>query len=200
MTVTAIVGNADMTTDRSARIDAADTVIRFNEPNGWGQLAGRKFDIWVLANGNGGRKFIKKLMFADRPFRDLPTEVWFSRDMSVHADINTADEAFLRELGEKDLGVRILKRNGMTQPARHMDKAIYLDCIDMIRTRIPAGRPMQLPSAGFLAIETVLRTRPDDHIVLAGFGFEGGAIHPWDIERAHITQLAEAGRVEMLAP
>ena len=194
-----IVGNAPVTRDHADRVDAADLVIRFNVPRTWYDGTGRRFDAWVIANGVAGRAFVRNRTFADAPFRDLPSEIRFPRAVEVHADLRaTRDSGFLKAKSEHDVAERILKRNGLRQRWLRFDAAFYRRCLDRLRSIDPLIDPTSIPSAGFLATNHVLETRPGAEVTLVGFTFEGWPGHPWAVEAAFVGREVETGRLTLV--
>lgn len=191
-----IVGNAPLVTDRSAVIDGSDLVLRFNEPRDWGGKAGQRFDIWVIANGRGGRKFIKDQTFAQAPYRDLPEKIWFPRDLSVHAEF-PADPDNDRRFGTRDAGRKIRQVNNLPQKVRRFDANFYWHCLTLLGNP-HLTHPIQVPSAGFMALIHLMKAKPAATITLVGFGFEGGPAHPWPQERAYVTDLSQRGQINLL--
>jgi hypothetical protein len=52
-----------------------------------------------------------------------------------------------------------------------------------------------VPSSGLIVIAEVMTSRPDDDIVLAGFGHVGWDGHPFAAERKLVDAYVEAGRL-----
>jgi hypothetical protein len=199
MTEVVIVGNAPLAADRSALVDAAGFVVRFNLPRTWGETSGTRFDAWVLANGRAGRHFARRAPFLDAPYRDLPREIWFPRALDVHRELKSAHAGgFAESLVEDDFSARILKRNRLRQPGLHFGADLYRRCLALLRDEGGLTDPTMIPSAGFLATLHVLERMPESRVALIGFTFEGWPGHPWAQESRHIHRLAEAGRLTLL--
>jgi len=195
-----IVGNAPVTRDHAALVDGADLAVRFNVPATWGAGTGRRFDAWVIANGGAGRAFARKRPFAAAPYRDLPSEVWFSRALGVHADLRSAHpEGRLQPRSERDWAARIVEANGLSQPWRRFDAPFYHRCLARLRETDPGLEPTLIPSAGFMAVNHVLETRPDAAVALVGFTFQGWPGHPWAVEETFMRREAAAGRLTLVS-
>jgi hypothetical protein len=195
-----LVGNAPVTREHGPMVDGADRVIRFNLPATWDRGTGRRFDVWVIANGSAGRAFVRKRPFADAPYRALPSEIWFPRAVSVHGELReTHPDGFLKTHAERDVAQRILRANGLAQPWMRLDAAFYRRCLERLRAIDPTVDPTSIPSAGFMALNRVLETRPDDAVTLVGFTFQGWPGHPWALEEAFVRRQASAGRLTLLA-
>jgi hypothetical protein len=195
-----IVGNAPVTRDHAALADAADLVVRFNVPATWGAGTGRRFDVWVIANGGAGRAFVRKRPFADAPYRDLPSEIWFSRPLGVHAELRAAHpEGRMSERSERDWVPDIVEANALPQRWRRFDPAFYHRCLARLREIDPTVDPTRIPSAGFLAMNQALDTWPAASVTLVGFTFEGWPAHPWEVEEAFVHRQAATGRLALVS-
>lgn len=198
MTRVVIVGNAPLSGDHSAVIDGADLVIRFNDPQGWGGDAGTRFDIWVLANGGGGRRFIRHRPFLHCAFRDLPKTIWLSRSPEIQREINRTFKAKFKEFGERDFIDRILRANALTQPTRYLGRDTHFRCLDTLARHRSRDALVKVPSAGFLALEQVRQDSPSAEVTLVGFTFQGASVHDWDAERRAVEELSAAGQITVL--
>lgn len=195
----AIVGNAPLTGDHASLVDAADFVVRFNKPLSWGGRGGRRFDAWVIANGKGGRHFAVQRVFSDAPYRDLPAEIWFPRALDVHPELAAdASEGYLERLQDKDFSRRILRANRLRQPVTRFDADFYRHCLTLLQEVAGDPGPVLVPSAGFMALNHVLRRFPAAGITMIGFTFQGWPGHPWDLEREFTCGLAARGQVDLI--
>lgn len=194
-----IVGNAPVTRDHAALVDAADFAVRFNEPLTWEAGTGRRFDAWVIANGSGGRRFARRRLFADAPYRTLPREIWFPRAVEVHAELRTADDSSrLSERDERDIAQWIINANRLPQLVRRFDADFYRRCIDRLRALDPALEPTLIPSAGFMATLHARETWPEAETTLVGFTFRGWPAHPWPTEETFMRREEAAGRLRIV--
>lgn len=196
-----LVGNAELCLDYAPFVDDSDLVIRFNLPATWGAGSGKRFDIWVIANGKGGRHFARQQSFANSPFRDLAREIWFPRPLGVHRTISLDPNFGGHEHdlpAAEDAGNLILRRNHLRQPVQRFWSDFYLRCIGKLYALADAGTTVLMPSAGFLATHYVLEEQTDAEIFLIGFTFKGWAGHPWQLEENNIQSLQANGRLRLL--
>jgi hypothetical protein len=193
-----LVGNAPLTRDHSAMVDAADFVVRFNEPRSWGERGGTRFDAWVIANARGGRRFVRQRTFAEAPYRDLPAEIWFPRAAEVHGRLRAMGAGFLREDSERDLSRRILRANGLQgRTVVRFDAAFYWSCLERLQEDGEEG-PLLIPSAGFMATNYALARFDSAAVALVGFTFQGWEGHPWRREEAFVRRMERAGTLRLL--
>jgi hypothetical protein len=198
VTEVVLVGNAPLVGDHAALVDAADLVVRFNEPRSWGANGGTRFDAWVIANSVGGRHFAVQQTFAAAPYRDLAREIWLPRAVEVHRELRARHpEAAMSPAAEQDFAGRILARNQLTQPVVRFGADFYRRCLELLQAMPDPPAPTMIPSAGFLALHHVLERHPEARITLVGFTFEGWHGHPWAHEAARVRALAAAGRLTL---
>jgi hypothetical protein len=198
-----IVGNAPLAKDLSLFVNSSDIVVRFNWPATWAGNSGTRFDIWVIANGRGGRKFVEQQTFIDAAFKHLPGQIWFPRALGLHKSI-PLNPLYGGALGvdpeSEDVAREILSANELPQPYLHFNESFYSRCIRSLYDNDCPHCYIQMPSAGFMATQYVLENMPDDRLSLIGFGFEGWAGHPWELERSKIKSLANQGVLELIDP
>jgi hypothetical protein len=194
-----LVGNAPVTRDHGPMVDAADLVVRFNEPATWANGTGRRFDVWVIANGRAGSNLAARRPFAEAPYRDLPSEIWFPVSTEVHAELRQRfPNGFLKPASEHDTADDILSANGLGQPARHLGADNYRRAFALLRDVDPHLQPTRVPSAGFVTAVHFLESRPEAALTLVGFTFRGWPVHPWAVEEVFVRRAAEAGRLTLL--
>ena len=184
----AIVGNAPAL-DAAAAIDAATSVVRFNNAPGFGGRTGDRVTHLALVNRGGQmREWLADPRFLDRPvvrraaafilpFPMLPAEhnrpeqvCWTREAMALLAPLGKPVHILpedLHEAARRDLAP------GTT------------------------GRPN--PSTGFLVTRAFLQGRPLRHspAEVYGFGFDGWPGHPWAAERAWFQQAETAGQLRL---
>jgi hypothetical protein len=196
---TVIVGNAPVTRDHAALVDGGDRVVRFNVPATWDHGTGRRFDVWVIANGGAGRRFARQRPFAGAPYRALPAEIWFPRLPGVHGMLRASrPDGLLTARSERDFAEAIVRENGLTQPWRRLDPEFYRRCLDLLRAIDAKVDPTSIPSAGFMALNQVFELWPDDAVTLVGFTFQGWPGHPWAIEETFVRRAEAAGRLTLV--
>ena len=188
----AVVGNAPLHEDFSARIDACDVVIRFNSAPEHGRNGGRKTDILFLMNSGKSMQenladpaFLGKQVFHDAGFILLPYHPEIIR--RYHPQPN-----FLSRLkGRKaDLTWEVVRAAGDLQKRVTILPPNFYEegCVEL---SIPEEeRRKVFPSTGFLGILYAMRKFPlaKGDLSLYGFGWRGWKRHPWDAEREWVTR------------
>jgi hypothetical protein len=188
----AIVGNAPGTGACGPAIDAADSVVRFNNAPSFGGGTGQRVTHLALVNRGGqAREWLADGNFLKRPvvhaaqafilpFPMLPAEhnvpepICWTREML----------ALLQPLGRPVLLLpEALHRQAHTLLGPHMTE-----------------RPN--PSTGFLVTLALLLGRPAGArpALVYGFGFAGWPGHPWAAERAWFAAAEAAGRIRAHPP
>jgi hypothetical protein len=198
----AIIGNAELQQDYADLVDSSDLVIRFNTPLSWAHKSGRRFDIWVLANGKGGQRFADAQLFRSAPYRDLPDEIWFPRPLALHRSLPLHPMYGGDRVSEGmdiDYGDSILLANNLSQPILRLDTGCYQRCFDRLYPASVANSYVLMPSAGFIVTHYVLEQMPDTHVLLIGFTFQGWPGHPWLLEQENIVAMHQQGRLQLLA-
>lgn len=186
----AIVGNAPGMSDRAARIDAADWVVRFNNPAGFGGPSGRRITHLALVNHGGQmREWLEDPSFVARAcVRDARTILFpFPRKAAPLAANDEdgrdwTDEAIAR-LAPHDTPVEILP------PEVHRAAAALLP---------GQGGTRPAPSTGLLvALHLVFRFGGRTAIDVYGFGFEGWEAHDWARERRWFHAMHAEGMLRL---
>ncbi|MCJ2090031.1 hypothetical protein MKK88_29175 [Methylobacterium sp. E-005] len=188
----AIVGNAPGIGAAGAAIDAADSVVRFNNAAGFGGGAGRRVTHLALVNRGGQtREWLANPTFLKRPVvraaqafilpfptlpaaQNVPEPICWTREML----------ALLQPLG---------------RPIHLLSDALHARAHSGLAPWT-AGPPN--PSTGFLVTLALLLDRAA-HAPPAqayGFGFAGWPGHPWAAERAWFTEAESAGRLRVHPP
>lgn len=184
----AIVGNAPGL-DAAGAIDAAASVVRFNNAAGFGDRAGSRVTHLALVNRGGQmRAWLADPHFLDRPvvrrseafilpFPMLPMEQNGPEQVCWTREALT----LLRPLGKP---VHILPEDLHGEARRRLAPGT-------------TGRPN--PSTGFLVTLALLLGRePDSGPAEAfGFGFAGWPGHPWAAERAWFAQAEAVGQLRL---
>lgn len=199
----ALVGNAPGL-DAAAAIDAASSIVRFNNAPGFGGRAGARVTHLALVNRGGQmREWLADPRFLERPvvrcaqafilpFPMLPAEQ--NRPEPVCWTREAMD--LLAPLGKP---VHILPED-LHRAARLRLAAVMADTgTDEPGTDEsgPSGRPN--PSTGFLVTLAFLLGRPlrCGPVEAHGFGFDGWPGHPWAAERAWFRQAEAAGQLRL---
>lgn len=195
-----VVGNGGISRDLSPFVDGSDFVVRFNRPASWGGLGGSRFDAWVIANGRGGCAFARQRSFADSPFRDLPSVIWFPRPLASHRQL-PLDPAYggarISDPVDDDVSLNIIESNNLRQTCLCFGKDFYLRCILKLYD-LRAAQYVLMPSSGYIAINYVIETMPAADIFLLGFDFQGWDGHPWALEKESVRLMASQGIVTII--
>jgi len=203
-----IIGNGNLPRTLSARIDAADYVLRFNEPplaTAGAAGAGIKTDCLMLCNS--GKPMQLKL--ASEQFHLSP---FF---MAAEEVILVYHPAIIRRFFKKPLITsRLLqgrkrdwtkqaleKLGGMGKKITILPPQFYLEaCADLGLK----GDDLKhvFPSTGYLGIHYVLQQYPLDewHITLTGFSWQGWKRHAWAAEESWVRAQITAGRLTFIEP
>jgi hypothetical protein len=195
-----IIGNGGISRDMSPFVDGSDFVVRFNRPASWGGLGGSRFDAWVIANGRGGRAFALQRSFADSPFRDLPSVIWFPRSLALHRQL-PIDPAYggamVSDPVDDDVSVNIIESNKLQQVCLCFEMSFYLRCVHKLYD-LDVTQHVLMPSSGYIAINYVIESMPGADIFLLGFDFQGWAGHPWGLEKESVRLMASQGILKII--
>lgn len=190
-----IVGNGPLPADMTAEIDAADFVVRFNEPKASIGMSGTKTD-WLFLNNSGKpmERRLKDPAYIVSPIVSAARTVIFtyhpitidrylirpnvlSRLKGRRADWTAAA---LNMFGRAGKEVLILP------PVFYEDGCRALGVPDEAMTRL-------FPSTGYFGIRYVLEhfSSADWHIHICGFTWEGWKRHAWMQERGWVERQVE---------
>jgi len=194
-----IIGNSRVQAGSGASIDAADVVIRFNEPSQPLEDIGSKTDILFLVNsGKSMQSWLVGTGYLDsRLFREAK-EIILPYHPIVIARYHPHPNLLSRLRGRRadwtwhaivDIGQR-------SKPVTVLSAGFYeQSCEDL---GIPPARRHELfPSTGFLGIRYALQRFPASewHIELRGFSWTGWKRHDWERERSWVLQRCKEGMV-----
>jgi hypothetical protein len=191
-----IVGNGEIPEGASDMIDAADLVVRFNECGSFG-AGGRRTDVVAVCNtGRPARSMLSSSEWRRKQAVRAASEIWSVRDPRKFAalraplavshpelddfcdDYTDKFEAFAEETGKRHLVI---------------DQAIH-EAVDVaLQAHDPP--PYVVPSSGLVVIAEVMAARPEDDIVIAGFGHAGWDGHPFATEKRLVDSYLAAGRL-----
>lgn len=188
----AIVGNAPGTGAWEAAIDAADSVVRFNNAPGFGAEAGHRITHLALVNRGGqtrewlaDRNFVKRPVVRAAQAFILPFPM-LSAEQNVPEPI-----CWTREL------LALLQPLGC--PVLLLPETLHQQANTLLGPHT-VGHPN--PSTGFLVTLALLLGRPASArpVQAFGFGFDGWHGHPWAAERAWFAEAEAAGRIHVHPP
>jgi hypothetical protein len=191
-----IVGNGEIAEGASDIIDAGDLVVRFNECGSFG-AGGRRTDVVAVCNtGRPAKSMLSSAEWRGKEAVRAATEIWSVRDPRKFAALRAPLALSHPELDDfcddyTDEFAAFAVEAGKRRVV--IDRAIH-DAVDAaLRVHQPA--PYVVPSSGLIVIAEVMTSRPDDDIVLAGFGHVGWDGHPFAAERKLVDAYVEAGRL-----
>ena len=196
-----IVGNGEIHDGLADIIDSADLVMRFNDCRSVGSGGGRTDIVAVCNTGRPGKAMSEGASWACNRAVWLASEIWCVRDpqkfkamkadiLHRHPELDDFCDDFTDSFAD------YARENGKSF---HIIPAATHEALDRaLGTHDPA--PYVVPSTGAVAIAEFLAhySKPDDQILLAGFGHQGWDGHPWDAERAWVKDLIQRGLLARL--
>lgn len=197
-----IVGNGPIKRDLTEQIDAADYVLRFNEPRVSQNLIGTKTDLLMLASSSKQmQQWITDPAFLETEIVRNTPEILFAFHPSIirrfHHHPNFLSRLKGRRADWTIQGVDYFGQAGKI--IRIMPSQYYFDvCKELGIT----GKQMKdiFPSTGFFGIWLALRqneTREWD-IKICGFGWQGWKRHNWAAERQWVEERIKEGKLSIL--
>ncbi|GAA5625605.1 MULTISPECIES: glycosyltransferase family 29 protein [Brucella] len=192
-----IVGNGPLDRDLSSEIDAADLVLRFNEPRVSLGMSGTKTDMLMLATSSKQmEQWIKDPTFINSEIVRNTPEVLFAFHPSIikrfHHHPNFLSRLKGRRADWTNQAIDYFGRAG--KKIRIMPSQDYFAVCEELG--IGADRMKTVfPSTGFFGIWLVLRkySLPDWDVKICGFSWEGWKRHDWAAERKWIEEKIAAG-------
>jgi hypothetical protein len=185
----AIVGNAPGSGDVGSSVDAATSVVRFNNAPGFGGRTGRRVTHLALVNRGGQtREWLEDPHFLERPVV-RQAEAFILPFPMLPAEQNVPDPiCWTREI------VALLRPLG--RPVHILPDALHAHAHDLLAPRTSA-RPN--PSTGFLVTLALLLGRRDQICPADayGFGFAGWPGHPWAAERDWFDRAEASGALRL---
>lgn len=196
-----IVGNGEIGEGLADVIDAAGLVIRFNDCRSVGPGGGRTDIVAVCNTGRPGKAMIENPGWACSKAVWLASSIWCVRDP---AKFRTMRAGLLRSHPELDDFCDDYT-DGFADYARangkdfHIIPAATHEALDDDLAR-HAPSPYVVPSSGAVVIAEYLAhyRKPDDEVLLAGFGHQGWDGHPWQAERTWIEELIGKGNLKRM--
>lgn len=197
-----IVGSGPISRDFSAHVDAADFVLRFNEPKQGIGLSGTKTDWLMMANsGKPQQRRLDDPSFISSPFFQAAKELIFTYHPSIIAKYFRKPNP-LSWLGGRrsDWTVRSIREfGGAGKQIRIMPPQFYEEgCREL---GVPHSKMHELfPSTGFFGIWHALETRAPEEwrIEVCGFTWQGWQRHAWMDERRWVTSKVQEGRLVLI--
>lgn len=199
-----IVGNGPLSRDFSVEIDAADFVLRFNEPKASVGMSGTRTDRLIMANsGKPMQRRLADPKLAASPILRAARELvlpyhpaivrryfrkpsWLSRLKGRRADWTLAAiEAF----GAAGVEIRVMPPHFYEAGCRALG--------------LPPERLREVfPSTGFFGIWHALEHFPPGEwrVELCGFSWKGWQRHAWGDERDWVARHVAEGRITLIDP
>lgn len=197
-----IVGNGPLSRDFSHEVDAADFVIRFNEPKASIGMSGVRTDRLIMSNSGKPMqrrlndphliaspifRAARELMFAYHPrivaryFRKPPITAWFKgrrADWTLPA---------IEKFGGAGKEIRIMPPQFYERGCRELG--------------LPAEKMREVfPSTGYFGIWHALEHHSPDEwrIEVCGFSWQGWQRHAWADERRWVADKVERGLLALI--
>jgi hypothetical protein len=198
-----IIGNGPVSGDMSAEINAADFVVRFNEPKAAIGKTGTRTDILFLCNA--GKPMQRRL--ADRGFLDSPMmkdakEVILAYHPEIVRRYFPKPNMLSRLKGRREDWTMptILALGGAGKTCVILPTDFYFEgCKALGLTGDRLGKVF--PSTGYFGIYFVLDRYPAAHwdIFLCGFSWQGWKKHAWGDERKWIEDKVREGLLQIVS-
>ncbi len=197
-----IVGNGPLPRDLSAEIDAADRVVRFNNPKLSIGSGGEKTDLMLLAtSAKQMQQWLTDASFLNGPFFHNTPEILFAIHPRIIRSYHHKPGLLSRLKGRKadwtTEAIDILGSEGK-RVRIEPPQTYYAVCAEL---GVTVERMREVfPSTGFIGIWLALRDFPaeDWDIAICGFGWQGWKRHDWKAERGWVEARVAEGRIRML--
>ena len=192
-----VVGNGPIGEDMSAAVDAADFVLRFNEPKEAIGLSGTRTD-WLFIS-NAGKPMQRRLAtpsYAQSPIVQAASRVFLVNHPDIIRKYHRKPNVLSRLKGRRaDWTLASIEMFGRAGKEVVILPPDFYDggCQEL---EIPvAQRSSVFPSTGYFGIRYLLRAFDMDEwrVDLCGFTWEGWRRHAWGDERRWVENLVEQG-------
>jgi hypothetical protein len=197
-----IVGNGPLSRNLSVEVDAADFVLRFNEPKEAIGMSGTRTDRLMMANsGKPQQRRLEDPAFMRSPIFLAAKELMFTYHPEIIQRYFRKPNPLSRLKGRRAdwtlVGIR--KFGGAGKEIRIMPPQFYLrGCKEL---GVPPDKMHEIfPSTGYFGIWHALETMPAQEwrIAICGFTWEGWRRHAWADERAWVEKCVAEGRIALL--
>lgn len=193
-----LVGNAPHERDRSAAIDASESVIRINNCFGLGGVNGsRTTHLFLINCGGQMREWLDDPEFPARPAVAQAGEILLpihsGKDDLIAPPLTEAERLTPDSRNWAPEAEAMLRADGRT--VSRVGVETFLRAAAIIGYELPQ-RDMSAPSTGLIALLWALDTFGGP-IDVYGFGFDGWDGHRWDRERAFFETVQNEGRVRL---
>ncbi|KAB2711645.1 hypothetical protein F9K88_09755 [Brucella intermedia] len=197
-----IVGNAPLPRDLSAEVDAADFVVRFNEPKQSIGMSGTRTDLLMLATSSKPmQRRLRDPGFVQTPTFKAAKEVMLAYHPSIIRKYHPRPNFLSRLKGRRgDWTMQTVEVVGSAgKEIRIMPPQFYLaGCKELGVTEENISKVF--PSTGFFGIWYMLEKCPQESwdVKICGFTWEGWKRHTWGDERSWVEQKVESGRISLI--
>jgi len=197
-----IVGNAPLPRDLSAEVDAADFVVRLNEPKQSIGMSGTRTDILMLATSSKPmQRRLRDPGFVQTPTFKAAKEVMLAYHPSIIRKYHPRPNFLSRLKGRRgDWTMQTIEVVGSAgKEIRIMPPQFYLaGCKELGVTEENISKVF--PSTGFFGIWYMLEKCPQESwdVKICGFTWEGWKRHTWGDERSWVEQKVESGRISLI--
>ena len=197
-----IVGNAPLPRDLSAEVDAADFVVRFNEPKQSIGMSGTRTDLLMLATSSKPmQRRLRDPGFVQTPTFKAAKEVMLAYHPSIIRKYHPRPNFLSRLKGRRgDWTMQTIEVVGSAgKEIRIMPPQVYLaGCKELGVTEENISKVF--PSTGFFGIWYMLEKCPQESwdVKICGFTWEGWKRHTWGDERSWVEQKVKSGRISLI--
>ncbi|ELT49903.1 glycosyltransferase family 29 protein [Brucella sp. ZJ1_1] len=197
-----IVGNAPLPRDLSAEVDAADFVVRFNEPKQSIGMSGTRTDLLMLATSSKPmQRRLRDPGFVQTPTFKAAKEVMLAYHPSIIRKYHPRPNFLSRLKGRRgDWTMQTIEVVGSAgKEIRIMPPQFYLaGCKELGVTEENISKVF--PSTGFFGIWYMLEKCPQESwdVKICGFTWEGWKRHTWGDERSWVEQKVKSGRISLI--
>ncbi|MBN9044527.1 MAG: glycosyltransferase family 29 protein [Rhizobiales bacterium] len=197
-----IVGNAALPRDLSTEVDAADFVVRFNEPKQSIGMSGTRTDLLMLATSSKPmQRRLRDPAFTQTPTFRAAKEVMLAYHPSIIRQYHPKPNFLSRLKGRRsDWTMETIEVvGGAGKEIRIMPPQFYVEgCRELGVSAENMHRVF--PSTGFFGIWYMLGKCPPEqwNVKLCGFTWEGWKRHAWGDERSWVEEKVKSGRISLI--
>jgi len=197
-----IIGNGPVEADLGKRIDAADIVIRFNEPPYEPLRTGTKSDIlFVVNSGKSMQGRLENPAYLSSPHVANASEIILPYEPSVIARYHPKPNVLSRIKGRKAdwTGEAVAMFEQAGKAVAVLPAAFYEKCCETLGIAVGQRRSI-FPSTGFVAIVHALERYPavEWRVEICGFGWHGWKRHDWQAERIWVDRQMAASSIRFI--
>lgn len=197
-----IVGNAPLPRDLSREVDAADFVVRFNEPKQSIGMSGTRTDLLILATSSKPmQRRLRDPGFVQTPTFRAAKEVMLAYHPSIMRLYHPKPNILSRLKGRRsDWTAETIEVVGAAgKEIRIMPPQFYTaGCKELGVSEEQLNKVF--PSTGFFGIWHMLGKCPAESwdVKLCGFTWEGWKRHAWGDERSWVERQVASGRISII--